>query len=72
MALSPWRVLAGGKFRTDDEEERRSATGEHGRTAEGPNWKRTDKEKKVCAVLEKVANEVGAKNITAGNMRLAI
>lgn len=65
MALSPWRVLAGGKFRTDDEEERRSATGEHGRTAEGPNWKRTDKEKKVCAVLEKVANEVGAKNITA-------
>lgn len=32
----------------------------------GPNWERTEDERKVCLALEKVAGEVGAKSITAG------
>lgn len=30
MALAPWNVLAAGKIRTDEEEERRRQTGEKG------------------------------------------
>lgn len=30
LALAPWNVLAGGKIRTDEEEERRRKTGENG------------------------------------------
>ena len=30
LALVPWNVLAGGKIRTDEEEERRRRTGEKG------------------------------------------
>ena len=30
MALAPWNVLAGGKIRTDEDEERRRQTGEKG------------------------------------------
>ena len=66
MALAPWSVLAGGKFRTDAEEEARRATGENGRIIFDPTWERTEIERKVSAVLEKVANEVGTKSITAG------
>ena len=66
MALAPWNVLASGKFRTDAEEEQRRATGEEGRKMFGPAWERTEIEKKVSALLEKVANEVGTKSITAG------
>ncbi|KAF9533756.1 Aldo/keto reductase [Crepidotus variabilis] len=65
MALAPWNVLAGGKIRTDEEEERRRQTGEHGRKVMGSEWERTEDEKKVCKALEKVASEVGAKHITA-------
>ncbi|PPQ94407.1 hypothetical protein CVT25_002495 [Psilocybe cyanescens] len=65
MALAPWNVLAAGKIRTDAEEERRRKTGEKGRTLLDPNWERTDREKKVCKALEKVAAEVGTKSITA-------
>ncbi|KDR66512.1 hypothetical protein GALMADRAFT_147749 [Galerina marginata CBS 339.88] len=65
MALAPWYVLAGGKIRTDEEEERRRQTGEKGRTTFDPTWERTEKEKLVCKALEKVANEVGAKHITS-------
>ncbi|KAG6818299.1 hypothetical protein H0H93_006181 [Arthromyces matolae] len=64
IALAPWNVLAAGKLRTDAEEEARGASGEEGRKAWGP-WKRNEKERKVSAALEKVANEVGAKHITA-------
>lgn len=66
LALAPWAVLAGGKIRTDEEEERRRQTGENGRTMFLPDWERDEKEKKVCKALEKVAAEVGAKHITAG------
>ncbi|KAF7790635.1 hypothetical protein EIP86_001591 [Pleurotus ostreatoroseus] len=65
MALAPWNVLAGGKIRTDAEEKRRKESGENGRTWMGPQWERTEDERKVCQALEKVAGEVGAKSITA-------
>jgi len=64
MALAPWNVLAGGKIRTDEEEEKRRQTGENGRAWAG-SWERNEKEKKVCKALEKVAADVGAKNITS-------
>ncbi|KAF4613952.1 hypothetical protein D9613_007716 [Agrocybe pediades] len=65
MALAPWNVLAGGKIRTDEEEERRRQTGENGRVMMGQGWERNEKEKAVCKVLEKVAKDVGAKHITS-------
>ncbi|EIN06102.1 Aldo/keto reductase [Punctularia strigosozonata HHB-11173 SS5] len=65
LALAPWNVLAGGKIRTDEEEQRRRESGEKGRTVLNPNWERTEDERKVCKALEKVAAEVGAKHITA-------
>lgn len=68
MALAPWNVLAGGKIRTDAEEERRLQSGEKGRTVFDDAWVRNDKEKLVCAALEKVAGEVGAKHITSGQL----
>ncbi|KAI0761130.1 aryl-alcohol dehydrogenase [NADP(+)] [Irpex lacteus] len=64
LALAPWNVLAGGKLRTDAEEERRRESGEKGRQAFGP-WERNETERKVSQALEKVAGEVGAKSITA-------
>jgi hypothetical protein len=66
MALAPWNVLAGGKIRTDEEEERRCRTGENGRIGFGGDWERNNEQKKVCAALEKVAAEIGAKHITSG------
>lgn len=65
MAIAPWGVLAGGKLRTDEEEERRAQSGEKGRVAFDTEWKRNDNEKAMSAALEKVAKEVGAKQITA-------
>ncbi|CAL1714333.1 unnamed protein product [Somion occarium] len=65
MALAPWNVLAGGKIRTDAEEQRRRESGEKGRMILSPNWERTADERKVCLALEKVAAEVGAKSITS-------
>lgn len=65
MALAPWGVLASGRLRTDAEEERRRQTGEKGRTMTGPNWERTEEERKMSSALEKVAKEVGTESITA-------
>ncbi|KAG6819215.1 hypothetical protein H0H93_014121 [Arthromyces matolae] len=62
IALAPWNVLAGGKLRTDAEEDARRAVGEGGRKTFG---ERTEKERKMSAALEKVAKEVGAKHVTA-------
>ncbi|KAJ7150734.1 NADP-dependent oxidoreductase domain-containing protein, partial [Mycena filopes] len=64
IALSFWNVLAAGHIRTDAEEERRRATGEHGRTTHSA-WERTEDQKKVCTALEAVAAQVGAKHISA-------
>jgi aryl-alcohol dehydrogenase-like predicted oxidoreductase len=66
LALAPWDVLGGGKIRSDAEEQRRRETGEKGRTIFGPNWERTEEERKVCLVLEEVAKEVGVESITSG------
>jgi len=71
MALAPWNVLAGGKFRTDAEEARRLETGEGGRTMTDPTWLRNEKEKAVSAALEKVAEDVGARQIASGALLLA-
>ncbi|EMD37577.1 hypothetical protein CERSUDRAFT_154285 [Gelatoporia subvermispora B] len=65
LALAPWNVLGSGKIRTDEEEERRRLSGEKGRMVLGPDWERTEDEKKVCSALEAVAKEVGAKHITS-------
>ncbi|KZV88884.1 arylalcohol dehydrogenase [Exidia glandulosa HHB12029] len=65
MALAPWNVLAGGKLRTDAEEERRRQTGEKGRDTQGAGWERTPDERKMSLALEKVAKEVGTTSITA-------
>ncbi|ESK90213.1 putative aryl-alcohol dehydrogenase [Moniliophthora roreri MCA 2997] len=65
MALAPWGVLAGGKLRTDAEEQKRLDSGEQGRKVFSSEWKRNDAEVKVSRALEKVANEVGAKSITS-------
>ena len=66
MALAPWNVLAGGKLRTDAEEERRRQTGEKGRTLSSSEWERNENEVKMSRALEKVAKEVGTEHITAG------
>ena len=65
MALAPWGVLAAGRLRTDEEEQRRNQSGEKGRVYLNEDWKRTEQEKAVSNALEKVAKEVGAKHITA-------
>jgi hypothetical protein len=72
MALAPWNVLASGKIRSDEEEERRRQTGEKGRTLDNvsTDWQRNEKEKTVCKALEKVAAEIGAKHITSGMLSI--
>ncbi|VDB94324.1 unnamed protein product [Peniophora sp. CBMAI 1063] len=65
MALAPWDVLVSGKIRTDQEEEERKASGEGGRAVLGQDWLRNENEKKMCAVLETIAKEVGANSIRA-------
>ncbi|KAF5372519.1 hypothetical protein D9758_005276 [Tetrapyrgos nigripes] len=64
MALAPWGVLAHGKIRSDAEEQRRRETKEEGRKSlEG--WERTPEQVTITHALEKVAKEVGARNISA-------
>jgi len=65
MALAPWSVLAGGKLRSDEEEERRVQSGDAGRGAPGYEWRRNEKERTMSAALAKVAKEVGVKHVTA-------
>lgn len=64
--MAPWNVLAGGKIRTDEEEAQRRESGEKGRMIFSPDWERNEDQKKVCKALEKVAQDVGAKSIQAG------
>ncbi|EMD40252.1 hypothetical protein CERSUDRAFT_104075 [Gelatoporia subvermispora B] len=67
LALAPWNVVAGGKIRTDAEEEARKQSNEQGRMwfHGSPGKERTEDERKVCAALEAVAKQVGASNIRA-------
>lgn len=66
MALSPWAVMGGGKFRTDEEEERRRETGEQGRKVFNDEWERNESERKISRALENVAKEVGVESLTSG------
>lgn len=68
MALAPWGVLAGGKLRSDEEEERREKSGEKGRDFgfDKSGWKRSEQARDMSRALEKIAKEVGVKNLTAG------
>lgn len=59
MALAPWNVLAGGRLRSDDEEERRRITGEKGRMISNDRWERTEDERKMSLVLESIAKDIG-------------
>ncbi|KAJ7916307.1 NADP-dependent oxidoreductase domain-containing protein [Mycena leptocephala] len=59
LALAPFSVVGGGKFRTDAEEEQRRATGEKGRMLTSTQWERSENEVKISHALEKVAGEVG-------------
>lgn len=43
MAIAPWGVLASGKIRTDEEEERRLQSGEKGRSSPVPERSMADK-----------------------------
>ena len=63
--MAPFNVLAGGKIRSDEEEQRRKESGEKGRQMLSPQWERTPDERKVCLALEKVAQEIGAKSLNA-------
>jgi aryl-alcohol dehydrogenase-like predicted oxidoreductase len=65
MALAPWGVLASGKLRSDEEEERRAQSGDVGRAFAGAEWRRNETEITMSAALAKVAKEVGAKHVTA-------
>ncbi|KAI0686226.1 Aldo/keto reductase [Earliella scabrosa] len=65
LALAPWNVLAGGRLRTDAEEEERRKTGEKGRMMGRTDWERTEEERKVCKALEEVARQVGVTSIQA-------
>ncbi|KAJ7622642.1 aryl-alcohol dehydrogenase [Mycena polygramma] len=65
IALTVFRVLGGGRIRSDAEEERRRVTGKKRRMMPSASWERSEDDKKMCAALEVVAAQVGAKNITA-------
>jgi hypothetical protein len=65
MAIAPWNVLAAGKIRTDEEEQKRLESGEGGRALHG-DWRRTEEQRAVCAALEQVAKDIGVKSITSG------
>jgi aryl-alcohol dehydrogenase-like predicted oxidoreductase len=69
LALAPWGVLASGKIRTDEEEERRKQSKENGRTgfegADPESWVRNEEERAMTKVLERVGKELGTKSISA-------
>ncbi|KLO12648.1 Aldo/keto reductase [Schizopora paradoxa] len=72
LALAPFRVIGGGRLRTDAEEELRRQTGEKGRTILNPNWERNEKEVTMSRALEKVANEVArAKGLKDGDVSIS-
>ncbi|KAI0708691.1 Aldo/keto reductase [Earliella scabrosa] len=65
LALAPWNVMAGGRLRTDQDEEERRKTGEKGRMTDRLDWERTEDERKMAKALEEVANQVGVTSIQA-------
>ncbi|KAF5335265.1 hypothetical protein D9758_016231 [Tetrapyrgos nigripes] len=66
LALCPWNVLAGGKFRTEVEEKAHAEARARGDGRQFPGGaEMTAREIAVSKALEKVAKEVGAKSIRA-------
>jgi len=63
LALAPWGALGGGKFQTKAQLEERKKAGEGLRSFESAE--QTEDEVKISEALEKVANELGTKSITA-------
>ena len=61
--------MGSGKFRTEAENKRRAEQGDHGRKfITSTDYVQTEDEIRISAALEKVANEIGAKSITAGTL----
>lgn len=58
MAIIPWDVVGGGKFKTAKEIQERTGTLRWG-------LQQTEQEAKISAALEKVAKEVGTESLTA-------
>ena len=66
MALAPWNVIAAGRLRSDEEEEKRRQTGEKGRAMFGQdNWERSETERKVANALQRIGKELGTPHVTA-------
>ncbi|ORY71685.1 putative aryl-alcohol dehydrogenase [Pseudomassariella vexata] len=65
MALAPWGVLAGGKFQSKSEVEKRKAAGEGLRAFAGRPPHQTEDEIKMSEALAKVASEHGTESVTA-------
>ncbi|KAJ5713091.1 Aldo/keto reductase [Penicillium malachiteum] len=65
MALAPWDVLGGGKFKTKAEIERRKTAGENLRTSAGRLPYQTEDEIKASEALAKVASEHGIESVTS-------
>ncbi|KAJ5496549.1 hypothetical protein N7463_008536 [Penicillium fimorum] len=63
MALAPWDVMGGGKFKTKEEIEKRKARGEGLRSI--LSAEQSEEEAAMSAALEKVAKEHGIKSLTA-------
>lgn len=63
MALAPWDVMGGGKFKTKEEIKQRKARGEGLRSILSPD--QSEEEAAMSAALERVANEHGIKSLTA-------
>ena len=63
LCVAPWNVLAAGKIRSDEEEERRKTSGENGRVVLTSSWLRNEDERNMANVLAEVAAEVGADHI---------
>ncbi|PCH44043.1 hypothetical protein WOLCODRAFT_154089 [Wolfiporia cocos MD-104 SS10] len=55
--LAPCNILASGKIRTGEEEERRCETGKKGRRFLNNDGERTPVQREVCLAFEKVAGE---------------
>ncbi|CAI7592065.1 unnamed protein product [Penicillium pancosmium] len=65
MALAPWDVLGGGKFKTKAEIERRKGEGDALRSRPGEAASQTEDQIKMSEALAKVAAEQGIESITA-------
>jgi aryl-alcohol dehydrogenase-like predicted oxidoreductase len=63
MALAPWDVMGGGKFKAKKEIEERNSRGEGLRSI--VSSEQSEEEAVMSAALEKVANEHGIKSLTA-------